>query len=117
MIFSDKEDQADDMIFFSRMSRSGSALSKIQEIIKKIENDDVHPSDDMSCIIGCGRKKSMVLMPCRHQHTCGECWVLIKSYHFHKIPVECSNDSDENEMKPKCPVCKCHVDEELNVLN
>lgn len=119
----DSEDSAgpDNIPIFNQVTRSGSTLRKIKDVIDKIENDALNVDslrDDMECVIGCGRKKNIVLLPCLHQHTCEQCWCIIKTHHFQKIPIELLNETfNDNALKPKCPICKRYVDEELKVFN
>lgn len=120
IVHNDDEDNTD---FFSQTTRSGSKLDKLRILMQKFEDESfTFSKDGMLCILECGRKKSMLLLPCRHQHTCEQCWVIWKVEQLKKIDVEALdvyNDDidDENIMKPKCPVCRAYVDEELSVFN
>lgn len=106
------------MEHFSRVTRSGSILQRIQAILTNIENPPVQQNGNMECIIECGRKKAMLLLPCQHQHTCRECWLIWKIESVKQIPNDIFDQSfDENVMKPKCPICRNHVDEEIMAFN
>lgn len=107
---------------FNRVTRSGSIVQRITEKIKQIEQQNVLSlQDSMECLVGCGRKKSLLLLPCRHQYTCEYCWIIWKIQQTKQIPDDIFdhslNDDEENMLKPKCPVCKSPVDQEINAFN
>lgn len=97
----------------SRYTRSGRSTLHIRQKIEDIESRGKIEidQDDSKCIVGCGRKKDTILLPCRHQHTCEMCWFVWKV----KQMKEAS--SDNTDEVPKCPVCREVVDEEISVFN
>lgn len=66
----------------AQFTRNDSAISemeeKFDEVARKFEWN-MDPSN-IECIMGCHRRKSTILLPCRHQHTCEQCWFLYKIY-------------------------------------
>lgn len=90
-------------------------------MLKNIEDlnaSEFVQKDSMECIIGCGRNKAMLLLPCQHQHTCKECWLIYKIESVKNIPEHILDDSyNEDLMKPKCLVCRGHVEEEIIAFN
>lgn len=115
------DDDSDNMEHFSRVTRSGSSVQKIRSLLRDIENKSIEQilqHDTMECIVGCGRKKSMLLLPCQHQHTCRECWLMWKIESVKQIPNQVFDESfDESIMQPKCLVCRTPVDKEISVFN
>lgn len=115
------QDDSDNMELFGRITRSGTTLQRIQSLLKNIENQNatqILQNDSMECIVGCGRNKSMLLLPCHHQHTCKECWLIWKIESIKNIPQDIFDQSfDDDLMKPKCLVCRSYVDEEIIALN
>lgn len=79
----------------------------------------IFDKDSMECIVGCGRNKAMLLLPCQHQHTCKECWLIWKIENLKKITQEIFNSTnyDDSVMKPKCPVCREPVAKEIIAFN
>lgn len=103
---------------FARVTRNSSTLKRVEALVRKFEDEPIEPNDDMLCIIGCGKKKNMLLLPCCHQHTCEPCWILWKMTHSRRIPNTIFDQTfEENSLKPKCPVCKAPVDQEIRVFN
>lgn len=64
---------------------------KFHEIISSSERIKLNKS---KCIMGCDREKATVLLPCNHQPTCNQCFVLYKIF------------SSEKKKKLVCPSCK-----------
>lgn len=116
----DESDVEDNTRLFDRITRSGDALSKIRAAIAAINvGTPSLPKDSMECIIGCGRNKSMLLLPCQHQHTCKECWLIWKIESLKNVTKELLDSStyDDTLMQPKCPMCKQVVDKEIIAFN
>lgn len=95
-------------------------LNKIIAAIESIKaGNQPFPNDSMECILGCGRNKCMLLLPCQHQHTCKECWLIWKIENLKMVTKEAllSSPYDENIMRPKCPMCRQSVDKEIIAFN
>lgn len=72
--------------------------------------------DSLTCIICCERKNDVLLLPCRHLHTCEACWSLWCIQCIDKNSDISFDIDDENCLKPTCPYCKLHVDSILKVI-
>lgn len=95
-----------------RISRNGPAMVNLRKRFLELQNQEVISIDPdcFKCIICYERKKTTILMPCWHQHTCGPCWIMWKIQQINYVPLESIDDADETT-KPKCPVCRQGVDE------
>lgn len=67
-----------DLYAVTELMSSSAELDRLQkkfdEIISgTVENDLMK---QVHCIMGCGRSKGTVLIPCKHQPTCNQCYVL-----------------------------------------
>lgn len=104
---------------FVRTTRNGTAVLKLLKRIEDIMNDksvDVNV-DDIKCIICCDKKKTTLLLPCKHQQTCPSCWYLWCAQCLSKqVNVE-FDEKDENVTKPTCPYCKGFVDDTIEAIN
>lgn len=113
---SDHSDSDDERVFevMERISRNGSAMVKLRKRFQELEQQatlTIDP-DCFKCIICYERKKTTILMPCLHQHTCGPCWIIYKIQQINAMPIESVDDEEFDEAsKPKCPVCRQGVDE------
>lgn len=117
---SSTDENDDNTDIFRKLTRSGSALKRIISAIESIENQTaIFTKDSMECILDCGRNKAMLLLPCQHQHTCKECWLIWKMQSLKRITKEVLNSShyDDNIMQPKCPMCRQPVDKEIVAYN
>lgn len=98
-----------------QISCNGAAMinlrKKMDEIGRK-RNVRVNPSSS-DCVICCERKKSIILFPCLHQHTCAPCWLIWKIQQVNSIALS----SIDEAIKPKCPICKKSVDDFQNAKN
>lgn len=120
-----RTDEVDSIEVMARMTRSGASTQKILKRFRDIENEppEQYDKDSMFCIMGCGRKKNAILLPCRHQHTCERCWFMYKVHQINSIPDDAFDDIDsddevhDNHLKPKCPMCKTPVDQEICAYN
>lgn len=101
----------------TRITRSGSVAKRIRERFDDIERQAVFDVDPNSieCIMECGRRKSTILLPCRHQHTCEQCWFLWKVHQINDYKND--DEDDDNRSKPTCPVCREGVDESISAFN
>lgn len=99
----------------NQISHNGPAmlnLRKKMDDLARRRNVRVN-SKSSDCIICCERKKSIILFPCLHQHTCGPCWIMWKIQQVNSI-----DESSIDEMiRPNCPVCKKTVDDFRNAKN
>lgn len=105
---------------FARVTRSGGAFNKIIQAIQAIDAGNfIIEKDSMECIMGCGKNKSMLLLPCQHQHTCKECWLIWKIESLKKVSHEILDSStyDDTLMLPKCPLCRKPVNKAMIALN
>lgn len=95
-----------------RISRNGPAMVNLRKRFLELQNQEVISIDPdcFKCIICYERKKTTILMPCWHQHTCGPCWIMWKIQQINSVPLESVDDAEEMT-KPKCPVCRQGVDE------
>lgn len=121
MSVSDDSDDSSErnLEYFSRVTRSGNTLRKLAEKIEKLMNDDdvVIDADGQLCVIGCVKKKSVILLPCRHQHTCDTCWFLWCTECIEMKQYESIDESDDDATKPSCPYCRKAVDQTINAIN
>lgn len=104
---------------FARMTRNGNAVMKL---INRIDNIMKEKTEDLNfdshtCIICCDRKKTSILLPCRHQQTCESCWQLWSIQCMAKNANKSFNESDEDATKPICPYCKSYVDTVIDAIN
>lgn len=101
---------------FSRMTRSGNAVMNLVKRIRRVMDDEEEfDINDIKCIVCCDKKKSTILLPCRHQHTCDACWALWCVECFSKVKDISFNESDDS--KPICPLCKQPVDDAISAIN
>lgn len=111
-------DNETNVTYFSRVTRSGNTvvnlINRIERIISNQESVDV---DSIKCILCCDNKKTVILLPCRHQHTCEFCWSLWRMQSLNEMTNKTFDEDDENEMKPKCPYCNQHVDSSIQAMN
>ncbi|XP_031621917.1 uncharacterized protein LOC116339967 [Contarinia nasturtii] len=117
---SNVQNESDTDDIFCRLTRSGTALNKIKAAINIINTQSASfDENSMECILGCGRNKAMLLLPCQHQHTCKECWLIWKIENLKKINCDVFNSSqyDDSVMQPKCPVCRTTVNKEIIAFN
>lgn len=118
---SDSEMDRDTFNIMSRLTRNGSAYTRLRKRLKQLQQqneiEDID-SESIKCIICCERKKNIVLYPCKHLHTCEPCWFMWKVQQINGINEEMLEDStNEEEMKPKCPFCRTGVDSAEKVRN
>lgn len=117
----DSEDDIEDdnIELYDKVTRSGSSLRRIKAAIENVTQNSTFDKDSMECILGCGRNKSMLLLPCQHQHTCKECWLIWKIENLKIVTLDVFNSSmyDDTLMQPKCPVCRQSVDREIIAFN
>lgn len=116
----DSSSDIDSQEIMLKITRNGSALARVRERFNEILRCGLGDIDvnSIECIMGCGKKKSTILLPCRHQHTCESCWFLWKVHQINNMTPVFLNDSvDDNELKPKCPYCKTGVDEAISASN
>lgn len=101
-----------------RVTRSGVNIIKLIDTIDKIMNEqEAVDMNALQCIICCNAKKSIILLPCRHQHTCEPCWTLWKMQSMDNLREMSFDDDDDNILKPKCPYCNTFVDSNLKAIN
>lgn len=78
---SDESDSDNELHEVASSTGTESELNRLYETFHKIVNGDVNiHKNNPNCLMGCGRLKATVLLPCRHQSTCNECFVLSKLY-------------------------------------
>lgn len=111
----------DNLQFFARVTRSGNPLQRFADRIKKLleDSDEVVSAETVTCIICYEKKKSALLLPCRHQHTCDACWTLwtIECQKTQDISFNEDDDDEDDKTKPRCPYCKAPVDNVILALN
>lgn len=116
---SDSDSDSND--FITKVTRKGPVLARLQQRFDDIlERGEIATEDNgMECIMGCGRKKTTVLLPCKHQYTCEPCWYLWKVHQLNENGHHDFLDEniEEDETKPICPVCKQAVNEAFSVFN
>lgn len=95
----DESDDANNIDIFVSITEKGAILSEIEKKIHEIKINGIN-STSTKCVLCCKAKQSMVLLPCRHQITCEQCWVIW---------------ADGNS-KPNCPKCKNRVKQTINIL-
>lgn len=115
----DSDDSSEkNLEYFSRVTRSGNTLRKLAEKIEKLMKDDaVIDVDGQLCVICCVKKKSVILLPCRHQHTCDTCWFLWCTESMNMKQDESTDESDDDATKPNCPYCRKAVDQMIDAIN
>lgn len=59
---SDEEGSVSNLSIFARMTRNGSTFRRLESVIKSLDEGQVEATDDMLCIIGCGRKKNTLVI-------------------------------------------------------
>lgn len=99
---------ADDLDDVTSLTRSTQEVFRLHEKFNKIvNNQDVisSKSKDTKCVMGCQRDKCTVLLPCKHQPTCKQCFVMWKIFVCGK------------QMECFCPVCRENVIEQINIQN
>lgn len=107
-------------VVLSKITRKGPSIVRIMKRFEEIERHGDIDTDvnSIECIMACGRRKSTILLPCRHQHTCETCWYMWKIHQINKVPLDALNEDDEYDvLKPKCPMCKEIVDEAIAAFN
>lgn len=118
----ESDSEADDDTFgiMTRETRNGSALLRLRKRFKEIQEQDEKDIDPESfkCILCCDRRKTVVLYPCKHQHTCEPYWFIWKVEQINKIPEHMLDDSNyENETIPQCPYCRMGVESAEKLRN
>lgn len=117
-VSSDESENEQHFEYFSRVTRSGNAVLNLMKRIERIMNNEESADiDSIKCIICCDNKKSIVLFPCRHQHTCEPCWSLWRMQCLDRVTSRTFDENDDNAMKPTCPYCKSHVDSGVKAIN
>lgn len=97
----------------SLVTRSGSVLSKRQEVFDKFLRKELpKSSNSLECIMLCGKMRDTILYPCKHTLICRECWYLWKTYEgtTHRVSDNFDSDDEDNLTKPRCPYCMQPVD-------
>lgn len=80
------------------LQSSSNELVRLTAIFHDIcEEKLIIASDSRDCVMGCGRGKGTVLLPCKHQPTCRQCYVMWNVF------------LDEDKKSRFCPICKCCV--------
>lgn len=92
------EDDTDNSDIFA--SITDSILPDIKRKIMEMKNSGNVDTEGIDCIICCKSKRTTMLLPCRHQLTCGGCWIVWAA----------------EEVKPKCPSCTKIVKQSLNAI-
>lgn len=110
----------DNTEIFGQFTRTGAILAKIKNVLNDCEGKTQFDNESSECIFSCGRQKAMLLLPCQHQHTCKQCWLVCKMESLRKISHEIFNNSNCDDLmlsaKPMCPVCKLCVEQEFVAL-
>lgn len=102
---------------FARVTRNGNAMMKIFNRINQImKSDDEINVDGQLCVICYEKRKTLALLPCRHQHTCDACWSLW-SIQSLSLSEESFEEDNDDATKPLCPLCKAPVDTTISLLN
>lgn len=80
-------------------------VNRLYEQFEKLFGGDFecNRSRDAYCIMGCKRAKATVLLPCQHQPTCNQCFVLWKVF------------VDQKKKNVFCPSCKIDVKKHISV--
>ena len=103
---------------FSRVTNNGNTIMNLIKRIERIMNtEEAADMESPNCIICCENKKSVILFPCRHQHTCESCWSLWGMQTIAKFAYTTFDENDENAKKPACPYCNSHVDSSVTAIN
>lgn len=106
-----------DFELMDRVTRNGSTILRLQKRFEQIENQaEIPDPQGFLCVICCERKKSMILYPCLHQHTCEPCWFFWKVRQLNKIKSY-DEDLDDESTMPKCPMCRQSVEEAKRAIN
>lgn len=82
----------------TKLTSTASEIHRLNEKFNEIiSSSEIIKMNTSTCIMGCNREKATVLLPCTHQPTCNQCFVLYKMF------------LSEKKMKHFCPVCKVDI--------
>lgn len=112
----DHSESSESFEMMTRITRSGAAISRIRKRFQEIMNGaeiEIDP-ECFKCILCFERKKTVVLYPCEHQHTCEPCWFSWKIEQINKMPDHQLEDESFDEIIPTCPVCRKPVEKARN---
>lgn len=118
----DKVEEDDEILDVNlRSTRSRACnMRTILNRIDELEGRSVLVDDESNKCIICGEnKRNIVLLPCQHLYLCQSCWYILKVKHIGSLPKSVFEDDNQNpddiEMRPKCPVCRNGVKEEIPI--
>lgn len=84
---------------------SSAELNRLHEKFKDILKSNVSLGNTTNCIMACNRKKATVLLPCRHQPICNQCYVLWRLFTTQALK------------KVVCPLCRNTVTQNIVVCD
>lgn len=69
-------DENNDLEAVTTLTSTTIEIDRLHKHFEKIYNRKVNVTLDIKCVMGCGRPKGTVLLPCQHQPTCNQCFVM-----------------------------------------
>lgn len=95
-----------DLYAVTTVTSSGNEMNVLHAYFDDILSGKIKVNQvNSNCVMNCGRAKATVLLPCTHQPTCNQCFVLFKIFvNQKKKPVF-------------CPICKVRVNQHIAVSN
>lgn len=82
-------------------------IDRLNEYFEKIYNHEVEVHLQTECVMGCKRPRGTVLLPCQHQPTCNQCFVLWRIF----------VDQKGKKRTTFCPFCRKKVTSTIVVHN
>lgn len=86
-----------DLDAVTELTSSAVEIFRLHNKFDEIINGSNVPSKSTFCVMQCNREKGTLLLPCKHQPTCKQCFVLWKVFCLSK------------KLKTFCPICKNDV--------
>lgn len=94
----DSDPNISDLDAATSLTNSSTEIERLYEKFKEVLNtQSTIYIRDSKCLMECGRQRATVLLPCKHQPICKECYVIWKIYVL------------QHKKSELCPACKSQV--------
>lgn len=86
-----------DLETVKELTSTRTEVNRLQQKFQDIFRSECTNLNKTTCVFDCDRKRATVLLPCSHQPTCNQCFVLWKLY------------VTERKSQVFCPICRMDV--------
>lgn len=69
-------DESSDLDAVTTLTSTTTEIDRLHKHFENIYNEKVEVKLSITCVMECGRPKGTVLLPCQHQPTCNQCFVM-----------------------------------------